>query len=65
MKGVVNYRWKKGFKPSNLHFFWVARKSDLATFKWLLLMLPELKAQQIVHNEYYGGDAERREALRG
>ena len=25
MKGIVNYRWKKGFKPKNLYFFWVAR----------------------------------------
>ena len=43
MKGVVNYRWKKGFEPNNLHFFWVARLTDLTTFKWLLVMLPELK----------------------
>ena len=45
MKGVVGYRWKKGFTPNNLHFFWVARLTDLTTFKWLLVMLPELKAQ--------------------
>ena len=63
MKGIVNYRWKKGFTPNNLHFFWVARLSDLTTFKWLLVMLPELKAQQLVHNEYYGGDEQRRTAL--
>ena len=55
MKGIVNYRWKKGFQPCHLHFFWVARLSDLTTFKWLLLMLPDLKRQQLVHNEYYGG----------
>jgi hypothetical protein len=63
MKGVVNYRWKKGFSPSNLHFFWVARLTDLTTFKWLLLMLPELKRLQLVHNQYYAGDAERRQSL--
>ena len=56
MKGVVGYRWKKGFTPNHLHFFWVARLTDLRTFKWLLVMLPELKAQELVHNEYYGGD---------
>ena len=64
MKGVVNYRWKKGFIPNNLHFFWVARISDLTTFKWLLVMLPELKAQQLVHNEYYGGDEGQQKMLR-
>ena len=63
MKGIVNYRWKKGFTPNNLHFFWVARLSDLTTFKWLLVMLPELKAQQLVHNEYYGGDENQRKGL--
>ena len=63
MKGVVNYRWKKGFIPNNLHFFWVARISDLTTFKWLLVMLPELKAQELVHNEYYGGNQSERKML--
>ena len=63
MKGVVNYRWKKGFEPNNLHFFWVARLTDLTTFKWLLVMLPELKAQELVHNEYYGGDEAQRQGL--
>ncbi|KAL1514521.1 hypothetical protein AB1Y20_003619 [Prymnesium parvum] len=63
MKGVVGYRWKKGFSPSNLHFFWVARRSDLTTFKWLLLMLPQLKAQELQHNEFYGGDAATIQAM--
>ena len=63
MKGVVGYRWKKGFRPDNLHFFWVARLSDLTTFKWLLVMLPELKAQELVHNEYYGGNQAERKML--
>ena len=63
MKGIVNYRWKKGFSPNALHFFWVARLSDLTTFKWLLVMLPELKAQELVHNEYYGGDEDARQGL--
>mmetsp|Transcript_17131 Transcript_17131/g.39261 ORF Transcript_17131/g.39261 Transcript_17131/m.39261 type:complete len:267 (-) Transcript_17131:544-1344(-) len=61
MKGVINYRWKKGYSPVNLHFFWVARLSDLATFKWLLVTLPELKAAQLMHNEHYNQD----EAARG
>ena len=33
LKGVINFRWKKGFTPNNLHFFWVARLADLTTFK--------------------------------
>jgi len=64
MRGVVNYRWKKGFTPNTLYFFWVARLSDLSTFKWLLVMLPELKANELVHNEYYGGDNARAEQVR-
>ena len=24
MRGVINYRWKKGFSPNTLYFFWVA-----------------------------------------
>jgi hypothetical protein len=50
MKGIVNYRWKKGFSPTHLHFYCVARKDDLRTFPWLLLVLPELKAAQLRHN---------------
>ena len=65
MKGVVNYRWKKGFQPANLHFYWVARRSDLTTFRWLMMILPELKAQQLKHNEYYGGDSVGRPSSRG
>ena len=65
MKGIVNYRWKKGFTPSNLHFYWVARRSDLTTFRWLMMILPELKAQQLKHNEYYGGDSARKAELAG
>ena len=61
---MVNYRWKKGFSPRNLHFYWVARLTDLTTFKWLLLILPELKRQQLVHNEYYGGNAAQRSHLK-
>ena len=51
----MNFRWKKGFSPNNLHFYWVARRSDVTTFKWLLLLLPELKAAQLKHNAFYGG----------
>ena len=86
MKGIVNYRWKKGFKPKNLYFFWVARLTDLTLFKWLVVracpppppppsaraaaaapltprhcrrpqvMLPELKAKELLHNEFYDSD---------
>ena len=41
----------------------MARLTDLTTFKWLLVMLPELKAQELVHNEYYGGDEAQRQGL--
>ena len=63
MRGIVNYRWKKGFSPNTLYFFWVARLSDLALFKWLIVMLPELKAKELVHNEYYGGDTTRTDGI--
>ena len=63
MKGVVHYRWKKGFQPTCLHFYWVARRTDLETFRWLLLMLPVLKAEQLKHNSYYGGDQEKQAQL--
>ena len=42
----------------------MARLTDLTTFKWLLVMLPELKAQQLVHNEFYGGDEAERAQLK-
>ena len=58
MKGVVNYRWKKGFSPHNLHFYWVARRADLITFRWLVLVLPELKAATLRHNRFYDGDTQ-------
>ena len=63
MKGVIGYRWKKGFSPSHLHFFWVARRSDLSTFKWLLALLPQLKLEEKKHNEHYGGDEQQLQAM--
>ena len=51
LKGVINYRWKKGFMPRHFHFYWVARKSDLHMFKWLVTILPEIKAAQLRHNK--------------
>ena len=63
MKGVINYRWKKGFSPSNLHFYWVARRTDLTTFRWLLTILPVLKAEQLKHNSFYGGDMGKKAGL--
>ena len=56
MRGIVEYRWKKSYTPKNLYFFWVARLTDLVYFGWLLRLLPELKAKERVHNEYYAHD---------
>jgi len=55
LKGLVDYRWKKGFTPHHLHFLWVVDYMNLLEYKWLLVMLPELKRHQITHNMYYGG----------
>ena len=63
MKGVVHYRWKKGFAPANLHFYWVARRTDLDTFRWLVYILPVLKAEQLKHNGFYGGDVRAMKTL--
>ena len=64
MRGVVNYRWKKGYSPNTIYFFFVARMSDLVYFRWLMVMLPELKAKELVHNEYYAGDKQRADEIR-
>ena len=63
LKGIVRYRWKKGFTPANMHFFWLARLSDIAAFRWLLVLLPELKAEQLQHNEYYSDEGMERSQL--
>ena len=64
MRGIVEYRWKKSYTPKNLYFFWVARLTDLCYFGWLLRLLPELKAKERVHNEYYAHDMVAVEGIR-
>eukprot|EP00966_Prymnesium_polylepis_P286869 6626039-Prymnesium_polylepis.1 len=64
MRGAVNYRWKKGYPPNTIYFYWVARMSDVVFFKWLMVMLPELKAKELVHNEYYAGERGKVEGIR-
>ena len=53
LRGLVRYHWIKGFKPAHIHFYWVARKTDVLTFRWLLLMLPGLKRLEHEYNQNY------------
>lgn len=58
LKGIVGWHWKKGFRPHNLHFYWVARITDCENFGWLLQMLPSFKKMQLDHNDFYFDEAE-------
>ena len=35
-----------------MHFYWVARRNEIKTFRWLLLVLPELLRAQLRHNRF-------------
>jgi hypothetical protein len=42
LTALTKYRWKKGFGPEILHFYWVVRHGEIESFQWLVHMLTEL-----------------------
>ena len=41
-KGVLRYKWKKGFLPKRLLCYWVVRHSEIESFNWYIDLLVEL-----------------------
>ena len=45
LRSVLKYKWKKGWKPSLLRFYWVVRHSEIDSFLWFLEQLIQLEKE--------------------
>ncbi len=45
LRSVLKYKWKKGWKPSTLRFYWVVRHSEISSFIWFLEQLTHLECE--------------------
>ena len=39
LRGVTQYKWKKGYKPDNIYIIWVVRHSEIPAFQWFIAQL--------------------------
>ena len=45
LRSVLKYKWKKGWKPTLLRFYWVVRHSEINSFLWFLEQLVQLEKE--------------------
>lgn len=45
IRAILRHKWRKGFKPEIIHFYWIVRQSEIASFQWFVQLLTELQAQ--------------------
>ena len=57
---LLKYKWRKGFLPEILHFYWIIRQSEIDSFQWFIHMLCELsfelkrsRESKNIENRYY------------
>jgi len=57
LSSVTRYKWKKGFSPETLRFYWVVRWTELDSFDWFidLLMQIELRVNSDRRNNMLTG----------
>eukprot|EP00948_MAST-09A_sp_MAST-9A-sp1_P004121 g4121.t1 len=43
LRATLRYRWKQGFAPETLNFYWIVRHSEIRSFSWFVKLLWELE----------------------
>jgi len=43
LKAICRHKWKKGFLPHVIYFYWVVRHDELESFRWFVNVLVELE----------------------
>ena len=43
LRAVLRYRWRQGFSPDHLNFYWIVRHSEIKSFSWFIKLLWELE----------------------
>ena len=39
LQSVLRHKWKKGFHPEVIRFYWVLRHSEAPSFEWFIQLL--------------------------
>lgn len=42
LRGVLQYKWKKGHPPNSLRFYWVLSQKEVHSYRWFIRLLTEL-----------------------
>eukprot|EP00499_Haloplacidia_sp_CaronLabIsolate_P010486 CAMPEP_0196776414 /NCGR_PEP_ID=MMETSP1104-20130614/4613_1 /TAXON_ID=33652 /ORGANISM="Cafeteria sp., Strain Caron Lab Isolate" /LENGTH=852 /DNA_ID=CAMNT_0042146585 /DNA_START=20 /DNA_END=2578 /DNA_ORIENTATION=- len=42
LRAILKYKWKKGFEPNRLFFYWVCRHEEVESFQWFVAKLTGL-----------------------
>lgn len=46
LRGVLRYKWKRGYRPQQLYGVWSVRQSEIAAYQWFIQALTELAAER-------------------
>ena len=44
LRAVLLYKWKKGFKPRTLRFYWMLAHQDIGSYRWFIRLISRLIA---------------------
>jgi len=47
LSAVTRHKWKKGFQPETLRFFWVVRHSEIDSFEWFIELLDDVSRKVV------------------
>jgi NADPH oxidase len=43
LTSLLKFKWKKGFTPEIMHFYWLVPQGDVDAFQWLVHMITDLQ----------------------
>jgi len=53
LKSVCRHKWKKGWLPQTIYFYWVVRHEEIESFRWFIRVMVELE-RRVASDRYSG-----------
>lgn len=44
VQAILRHKWRRGYSPEVLHFFWIVRHSEIRSFRWFIEILSKLES---------------------
>ena len=57
IQAVLRHKWRKGFSPNTIHFYWVVRHSEASSFDWFTELL--VKLEMLVQSNINAGNLDQ------